>query len=144
MLLNNSNKKEKLFELDVELRRKAAVKMTTGVNEATTTTANNFLQTLDRSTNAFSRGITGKELKLDVAVCFVLFVFKLIFTFVEIIVFCFVYQKLNASLASQNLDNFELSNSDEANINSVGLLNHPKYAQYFKKRVCVRFVPDAK
>jgi hypothetical protein len=71
--LNYSNKQQqeekRLLELDVELRRNLAAKMS---NEATT--ANNFLQTLDRSTNAFSRGglaataAAGKELKLDVGI----------------------------------------------------------------------------
>ena len=38
------------------------------------------------------------------------------------------------------IEQLDLSQEDS----NLGLLNHPKYAQYFKKRVCVRYVPDQK
>lgn len=48
--------------------------------------------------------------------------------------------KLGASMNSQNVEQLDLSQED----GNLGLLNHPKYAQYFKRRVCVRYVPDPK
>ncbi len=50
--------------------------------------------------------------------------------------------QLNASLNKHK--HKELINSFENQIYSSSLLNHPKYAQYFKKRVCVKYVPDPK
>ncbi len=50
---------------------------------------------------------------------------------------------LNTSL-NTNISNKELINSFENQIDSSSVLNHPKYAQYFKKRVCIKYVSDPK
>lgn len=40
--------------------------------------------------------------------------------------------------------NTKIIENQNDSYDSNGLLNHPKYAQYFKKRVCNRFVRDQK
>ncbi len=39
---------------------------------------------------------------------------------------------------------YEGINPLENQLIADSILNHPKYAQYFKKRVCIKYVPDPK
>jgi hypothetical protein len=89
-------------------------------------------QFVERSNNSLG---FKDELKIDV---------KYLTNVVEIsfLIYILLYYKLNASLnaCKQNNEKSPFENQ----FHTSSLLNHPKYAQYFKKRVCTKYVPDSK